>query len=142
MKEIDWIIHAVANGVYCPTSGTIEDGFVENACNFHTHGMEQYGHLNFQVVLELPAEDIGYILNTLGQRVQAGEYFEDGQYVSGIFEDCDIRLKLFEETGRQVLRVIIPDNNNIFPDDDRCMDVFKLQLLPTDMLYCTGGFLS
>lgn len=142
MEAIDWIIHAVANGVYCSNGNQIEDGFVENACNFHTHGMERYNHMDFQVVLELPPEDIAFILNTLGQKVQAGERFRDGQYVSGIFEDCDIRLDVFEETGRDVLRVIIPDNNNIFPDDERCMDVFKLQLLPMDALYCDDGILS
>lgn len=142
MKKIDWIIHAVANGVYCSENGQVEDGFVEGACNFHTHGMERYGHLDFQVVLELPPNDIGFILNSLGLRVQAGEKFKDGDLVSGIFEDCDVLLNLFEETGRNVLRVIIPDNNNIFPDDDRCMDVFKLQLLPTDTLYCSGGLVS
>lgn len=54
-------------------------------CNAHTHGLERYGHLDFQMVL-LPTEEIGRILNTLGLRVQSGERFRSGDMVSGIMK--------------------------------------------------------
>ena len=110
--------------------------------NAHTHGLERYGHLDFQMVLFLPTEEIGRILNTLGLRVQSGERFRSGDMVSGIYEDCDVRLDEYEETGRKVLRVIIPDANNIFPGEGDCMLPYCLQLLKTDELCVERGIPS
>lgn len=142
MAKIDWIIHCCANGAACSECGTVETGFIPNTCNAHTHGMEKYHHMDFQMVLFLPFEEIGRILNTLGLRVQAGERFHSGDMVSGIYEDCDIRLDAYEETGRTVLRVMIPDKCNIFPEDKQCMPVYQLQLLKTDELYRENGGVS
>ena len=138
-KEIDWIIHLVANGVPCDCCGKIERGFIPNACNAHTHGMEKYGHPDFQVVINYPMETIGYILNALGRRVQAGEVFHNGEYVSGIFEDCPIRLNEFEEDDRTVLRAIIPDMNGFFPECEECDFRYRVQMLKTDELYKAEG---
>lgn len=133
--NIDWIIHLCANDVACAMCGEVEQGFKKYACNAHTHGMEKYNHPNFQIVLQLPAQDTGYILNTLGLRVQSGERFRAGDLVEGIFLDCPVRLDEFEESGRKVLRVIIPDKYNLFPEDECCMEIYRLQLLPTEDLY-------
>ena len=51
--RIDWIIHGCANGVVCEYFGETENGFLPDACNFHTHGMEKYSHLDFQMTLAL-----------------------------------------------------------------------------------------
>lgn len=142
MAGINWIIHLCTNGVPCGECGEVEDGFLPKTCNAHTHGMERYGHPDFQLVLALPPQEIGRILNTLGLRVQNGERFQNGDMVSGIYEDCQIRLDAYEETDRTVLRVIIPDRNNIFPEDDCCMADYRLQLLETDDLYRKGGLVS
>lgn len=88
-NNIDWIIHLVANGA-CDECGKEEKGFLPYTCNAHTHGMEKYGHPDFQVVLSLPPREIGRILNTLGLRVQEGERFQAGRYVSGIYADCAV----------------------------------------------------
>ena len=140
-QKIDWVIHLVANGA-CDECGEIETGFLPYMCNAHTHGLERYGHLDFQMVLFLPTEEIGRILNTLGLRVQSGERFRSGDMVSGIYEDCDVRLDEYEETGRKVLRVIIPDANNIFPEEGDCMLPYCLQLLKTDELCVERGIPS
>lgn len=141
MAKIDWIIHCCANGA-CDNCGTVEHGFIPYTCNAHTHGMEKYNHMDFQMVIFLPLEEIGRILNTLGLRVQSGECFKSGDMVSGIYEDCNIRLDAFEETGRTVLRVMIPDKYNIFPEDERCMPVYRLQLLETEELCREDGYVS
>ena len=133
-RKINWDIHLIMDGVVCACCGETVNSFREYACNAHTHGMKQYGHMDFQMVLALPPYEIGRILNTLGLRVQAGERFKAGDMVSGIYEDCQIRLDEFEEAGRKVLRVIIPDKFNIFPEDDRCEETYKLQLLTTKEL--------
>lgn len=68
-NNIDWIIHLVANGA-CDECGKEEKGFLPYTCNAHTHGMEKYGHPDFQVILSLPPREIGRILNTLGLTVR------------------------------------------------------------------------
>lgn len=133
--KYDWVIHLVANGVVCEKCGKEEKSFIPNACNAHTHGMERYGHLDFQVVLNYPPSLIGYILNALGSRVRAGERFHKGEYLTGIFEDCPIRLDEFEEGGRQVLRAIVPDKNGLFPECEGCDPRYRLQLLKTEELW-------
>ena len=57
------------------------------------------------------------------------ETFHDGDMVSGIYEDCSIRLKKVRETGRDVLRLIIPDKHNRFPEDENCMEPYRHQEL-------------
>lgn len=141
MKDkIDWIIHLVAS-VACGVCGEEKNNFIPFACNAHTHGMEKYGHRDFQVVLALPDQEIGRILNEMGLRVQKGERFTPGTYVSGIYEDCDVRLDEFQETGRTVLRVVIPDQNCRFPEDERCKVPYRLQNMDTEDLYTerSGG---
>lgn len=133
-NKIDWIIHLCSNGV-CPECGQEETHFLPFACNAHTHGMEKYGHPDFQVVLQLSPEEISYLLNIMGLRVKAGEVFHSGDTVSGIYENYNISLKEYEETGRKVLRIILPDESNHFPDEDCCDNIYKLQLLETDALF-------
>ncbi len=116
-KNVDWIIHYILDN----------PGPYPYLCNAHTHGMEKYRHPDFQMVLNLPQEHICYLLNTMGMRVQGGETFHDGDMVSGIYEDCSIRLKKVRETGRDVLRLIIPDKHNRFPEDENCMEPYRHQ---------------
>ena len=138
--NIDWEIHGCANGVLCDIDGKTENGYMPGTCNFHTHGMERYNHMDFQMTLGYPQKEICRILNTLGLRVQAGERFKNGEMVSGIYEDCDVRLSEFEETGRTVLRVIIPDQHNFFPEDAGCDVRYALQMFTTDFIYREGGW--
>ena len=117
--KVDWIIHYVFDN----------PGPYPYLCNAHTHGMEKYHHLDFQMVLNLPQEHICYLLNTLGRRVLNGEIFHDGDMVSGLYEECSIRLKKVRETGRDVLRLIIPDKYNRFPEEESCMEPYRHQKL-------------
>lgn len=118
-NEIDWIIHKIIND-YGPG----------NLTNAHTHGMARYNHLDFQVVLNLPPEHVGYLLNSMGARVQNGERFHAGNMIYGLYDDCPVRLDEFRETGRSVLRLIIPDKYNLFPENPHCMDTYKYQIMP------------
>lgn len=137
--KIDWIIHCCRNGVACAECGDIESGFIENTCNAHTHGMQRYGHMDFQMVIQYSDDNICRILNTFGLWVQEGKKFKDGDVVSGIFEDCDVKLKEFLESDRKVLRIIIPDKNNVFPDEEGCLSPYIFQLFSTEMLSSKGG---
>lgn len=141
-NQIDWIIHSCRNGVICNECGDAETGFIEYACNAHTHGLEKYHHMDFQLVLAYPNEEICRILNTFGFWVQQGRKFQNGDMVSGIYEDCDVKLEEFEETGRMVLRIIIPDKHNTFPTEHDCMYPYTIQTIPTEMLWSKGGVRS
>ena len=57
-SRIDWIIHGCANGVVCEYFGETENGFLPGTCNFHTHGMEKYSHLDFQMTLAYPPQEL------------------------------------------------------------------------------------
>ena len=132
---VDWIIHYVANGAACQKCEKKENTFLHYICNAHTHGLNKYNHPEFQLVLDMGMEEGMRILNTLGLRVKAGERFKAGDLVKGIYVDCDVRLEEFNDVNKKVLRVIIPDKNNYFPEDERCIDVYLLQLSELKDLY-------
>jgi len=116
MEKLNWLIHYVA-----------DDGGIEYMANSHTHGMDQYGHTDFQVVMNLGSQEISRLLNTMGIRVRDGERFYASNMVKGLYLDCNIRLDSVMETGRRVLRLVIPDKHNRFPEDPRCMAPYKYQ---------------
>ena len=133
-NKTDWIVHYVSNNACCDECGKKEDSFIPCLCNAHTHGMKKYNHPDFQIVLDLGAQEVCRILNELGRRVRAGHRFTEGELVSGIYEDCDVRLDIAEETGREVYRVIIPDKNYLFPEDPLCCGIYPQQLVNTEDL--------
>ena len=128
----DWIIHYCANGVKCSVCGKREYAYLPQLCDAHTHGMEQYHHLNFQTVLNTGPLDVGYVLNCMGDRVQVGERFAPGDLVNGLFTDCQVRLDLFTdpENSEQYLRLIIPDGQNRWPEDPDCGYPYNMQMRP------------
>jgi len=115
LKNIDWIIHYVI--------GTEGPGGIVNA---HTHGMERYDHLDFQLVLPLVQKQTCEILNTIGIEVQNGRKFEPNIYYIDIFT-CGFRLLPVLETGRKVLRLILPDPQMRFPENPLCIEPYKSQ---------------
>ena len=134
-SNYNWQIHADKNGCNCDNDGDYILNMLPGTANFHTHGLEQYNHPDFQIVLDYDLETATAILNFLGASVRDGEKFKAGDYVKGIFRYGDARLEMFEESGRDVLRVIVPDPNNLFPDEEDCCSIFSHQLLPTEELY-------
>lgn len=117
-NKVDWIIHLVANGVSCAKCGEVENNFPQYICDAHTHGMDKYGHMEFQLVINYGMEHVCYLLNSLGRRVQNGERFKSGDVVKGLYEDCDITLhSIPDSNGVHVLRLIIPDKKNRMPSD-------------------------
>lgn len=138
-KDIDWIIHYLSNNVVCNSCGNQTENFLPYICDAHTHGMDKYNHPEFQVVLDLGPGMIGYLLNSMGYRVQAGETFKDGDVVTGITstkesEDLPLRLKEVESNGKKLLRIILPDEKYRFPDDEGCQEVYNLQHMPNEFL--------
>lgn len=82
----------------------------ERRCNYHTHGMgESFGHLDFQLVLPIDPAVLHGLATTLVNRVKGGERFESGMRVSRVVRNYDVLLVTARESGRPVLRVILPD---------------------------------
>lgn len=118
-KKPGWIIHYVANGAVCEDCGCVEDGFPQYICDAHTHGVSRYdNHLKFQLILNYGMNEAGRLLNEMGFRVQAGERFKSGDWVKGLYEDCDVFLyEIPDSNNVPVLRLVIPDKNNRMPED-------------------------
>lgn len=116
-KLYDWYIHFVTD-----RSGP---GYSRN---YHTHGMDQFDdHLDFQIVLDIEPMHAMLLLNMLGERVKAGERFRDGDVIRKFVNEYDGRLKEFVETGRPVLRLIVPDKHHRFPGDPGCEKMYRYQ---------------
>jgi hypothetical protein len=91
----------------------VRDGYVVHyvyaghpaGASVHTHGLPQ----DFELVLPLPPEVAAGVLAELARRVLLGERFTDGQEVPGVILRHLVRLVAARESGRKVLRVILPD---------------------------------
>ena len=132
--KMDWIWHYVSNHRMCECCGKVEDSFPQYICDAHTHGMEKYGQLEFQVVLDYGPEECGRLLNTMGCRVRDGERFKNGDKVEGLYLDCDVQLREMKDAhGNRILRLIIPDKQNRLPEES--VVPHSYQMLTTELLY-------
>ena len=137
MKKVDWIWHYVSNNAVCQECGTREDGFPEYICDAHTHGMNKYGHLEFQVVVDYGPKEIGRLLNEMGFKVQSGQRFKDGDQIEGLYLDCNIYLReVTDAHERPILRMVIPDKYNRLPEESE--RPHSLQMFATNFLYALG----
>lgn len=136
MKEkIDWIITLSCNGVPCEECGKTESLFISGYCDAQTVGMYKYSHPEFQLVLHMDHKMILYTLNSLGLRVQSGKTFKDGDIIDDLFDGYLAKIKEFIDGERKILRVLIPDANHKFPEDEGCQLEYTYQALPIDDLY-------
>jgi len=100
-----------------------EDGSV----NYHTHGlMESFKHLDFQIVLRIKPEQANALIKLFVARVKSGEVFSCGTNVSGII-DGEVVLIETLESNRPVLRIILPDENGLFPGEEGCEPEYDFQ---------------
>lgn len=89
--------------------------------DFHTHGLlESQHHLDLQIVLPLEPGVVNGVFHQIADRIKAGEVFSAGQY-EGI-TTFGIAFANAEENGRPLLRVIIPDGEGNFTQEDMAPD--------------------
>ncbi len=99
LDEHGFYIHLVADDDY-------------ESVNAHTHGLfEKYNHLDFQIVLNLHPNIISAIFHNIVDLVKAGERFHDGQEATAIIQNFKVKLFEATESGRKVLRIILPDKH-------------------------------
>ena len=91
------------------------DGFV----NYHTHGFSKtWNHPDFQMVIPIEHALANEIFWDFAERVKNGEKFKPGDQVDKVIRNYPVRLARATEGNREVLRIIYPDKNGLFPGDD------------------------
>ncbi|HWL22650.1 MAG TPA: DUF4262 domain-containing protein [Ureibacillus sp.] len=97
--------------------------------NYHTHGVqENFNHMDFQIVLNMDPEVANDIFFTLIDDINKGKRFEEGKEYSDILEGFKVTFKQYREMGRDVLKVLLPDEDGIFPTEENCDEYYKTQL--------------
>lgn len=138
MKEkVNWIWHYLSNNVVCQSCGKQEKNYPDYICDAHTHGMNLYGHPEFQVVVDYGTQELGRLLNEMGRKVRDGQRFKHGDRISGLYLDCDIELREMPDVnGKTLLRLIIPDKENRWPEESD--HPHNLQIVSTAALSLYG----
>lgn len=114
LEEVGWIMHVVSS----------DEGV---RANHHTHGLEDHlGHLDLQIVLNIDPEISRNIFGGIVEEIKKGKTYKSGKH-SGVIESYDVQMLEFEESDRTILRIILPDPNGKFPDDEHCEKTYKTQ---------------
>lgn len=130
----DWQIMLSRNGMECENCGAVSYEYIDGVAHATTYGLESaYQHPEFELVLNLPDNDIGYLLNLFGRLVREGIKFEDGMLIGGVFMDCDVRIEKIPKDNN-LLRIVIPDGRNRWPKDKHCDPSYAVQAKPMDEL--------
>lgn len=140
-QEPEWIIHYIANGIPCDCCGKIENPYIPGICDAHTHGLTEYfNHPELRIVLDCGLNTVGYILNDFCIRIRNGEVFRPGDFVDDVIEGYKIRIDSVKEIDDQVeiLRIVFPDKEGLFPGESGCNEFIELQQYPLYMLESRG----
>jgi hypothetical protein len=124
MAGYDWQIHAVCN---------MHEEFPQykHIGDYHTHGLDKYGHKELCLPMNFRPEAAVAVLNTIGERISEGAvYFE------GLYEDqfpTSVEFVSFPDVDE--LFVILPDSNGRFPDDpDGCSEYYRDQYKHAELI--------
>lgn len=95
--------------------------------NIHTHGLaENLNHIDLQIVLKLDEDLVQMLLNTIIDNIAEGYKYREGRS-NQVIDSIEVEFKLFEESDRKVLRVILPDEQGRFPNDEGCQEPYNKQ---------------
>lgn len=115
-----WIIHNVFG------YETLPEKDFEYFGNFHTHGLNEYGHRELCICINIPQEVACGILNACGMMIaNNGETFEKG--ISNKVLEDGYNVFFEEYPDDPVLYIFLPDENNKFPQNNDCNELYKLQ---------------
>lgn len=127
MKNVkcDWIIH----GVF----GDEKEGMV-----YHTHGLNKYGMTELELNISINQKQAMEFINIIATYLIENNIIIKDEYIDekNIF-NCDIffrRVKGIHGNGEQNIRIILPDQNFLFPWDDGCDEIFKNQIEESEII--------
>ena len=137
-EKMNWLCEYVSNTAVCDICGKQESGLPQYICDAHTHGMNLYGHREFQVIIECGPQEICRLLNTMGMKVRDGEGFKPGDRIKDLYLDCEVELReKLDVDGVPLLRLVIPDKQNRWPEESADYP-YNMQILSTIALYEFG----
>lgn len=109
---------------------TYECADTDYLVDIHTEGLMEYNHPELAMVVSIPPETAGEILNTLGIRIVNGERFDvPGVYDNILQDDYPVRVVRTEYgSGREMAVLILPDEKCRLPEDVGCQEPYRWQL--------------
>lgn len=118
LEEYGWFAHYVLD----------HNGDLDGMANLHTHGIwENFGHRDLQVVLPIQPEVVHGVFANIVAQIQKGRFFQTDKPESKVLENFEVHFREFEEHGRKVLRLILPDPSGKFPWDEGCESPYSRQ---------------
>ncbi len=103
MEKYGWYAHHVFDDEQSPTGA-----------NAHTHGFEEtWNHPDIQIVYPIPGNVAHGIFWTVVGHLKEGKRYEPGIRYGEILENYDVMFAWAQEGGRRVLRMILPDPDNV-----------------------------
>lgn len=110
--------------------------FLPNTCLAQTNGLKSAtGHDELQMVVLLDPATITGMMNCIITMIVQGVQIGPGVRVGGILQDQDIRFVNVDYKGQQYCRLVIPDSNNRWPDDELCEVPYRYQILPVEQIW-------
>src|SRR5687768_1237376 len=99
MEKFGWFAHYVPGSPDYP-----------NKTNYHTHGVpESFGHLDLQICLPIRHTLAHSIFTTVIDKIKEGQIFMEDMSYDKILKNYPLKFALAFESGRNVLRLLIPD---------------------------------
>lgn len=114
MDKCSWIVHAVSD---CGTGPKV---FKDFRCDYHTHGLNEYGSKELQFTLMVNPGLAGYLINTIGNLILRGKKINGGDVIFGLFDEDTLPVAVVDTKdsyGEDILRICIPDDNGkVYPE--------------------------
>jgi hypothetical protein len=97
----------------------------------HTHGLrDSLGHPELQIVASIPGNIAMGIMHNVVDKIREGHELKDQEKLDQIIETFPILIaKMKDREGAEYFRIIFPDADGRFPDDEDCSPFFKAQVL-------------
>ena len=67
------------------------------------------------------------IFGSIVRNINEGKVYKENNFYDGIIDKYKVLFLKATEYDRDVLRVILPDQNGLFPDDNGCEPIYKWQ---------------
>ena len=106
--NMDWQIDCVVS----------EDNIFPGMIDAHTHGLNKHGLPELQFTLAYDPKTIGYIINTVAEKlIEGGEKPTERQVIEGVFKDGALLRLHYVTEDRNLVRIVIQDNTFRFPEN-------------------------
>ena len=133
LKEYGWYMHHV---IYKSTPYYV---------NMHTHGLkESFAHTDLQIVLAIDPAIAHALFREMIEKIKNGYTFSIDTRHYDVIEHYAIEVIQTMENDREVLRVLLPDPDGFFPNEEACDIIYKHQQewQPHDLTFRREGRLS